>query len=478
MNALLNKYHGLRKEIKAGVWFTICNFIYKGIALIVVPIYTRLLSTEDYGAYTVFQSWFNILLIITTLEISRGYFKVGLVKYEGNEDQYTLGLIGLSNAVTLGFVGIYFIAPSFWNALLGMKQSLVYVMMGYLLLYPIWEFWAIRQRFEHKYKTLVLVTIIIAVTTPVIGIIGIKVTDFPVEAVVLGKIAIQTFFCVVLYIYYFQRGKKVYNGSLWKTALRFNLPLMPYLLSTVVLNQADRLQIQSICGATDTAIYSVAYSVAMILQLFNTAIGDSFIPWLYKSLKKEQYSSIDSTTNVLSILVAVLNLMLVLFAPEVIAIFAPAKYAEAIWVIPPVTASVYFMFLFQRYINVEVYYGENMRVSAYSILIAVLNLLLNQALIPLFGYIAAAYTTLFCYVLFSFIHYYSVQRICKKNCNGDPVFSIRASLLIGIVFLMLVAAFMLMYGLIWVRYVFALLIIVLVVIKRKKVMRYVKLMKK
>ena len=56
--------------IKAGLWFTICNLLQKGISFITVPIFTRIMSTEDYGLYSIYISWYSIMTIFATLHLS------------------------------------------------------------------------------------------------------------------------------------------------------------------------------------------------------------------------------------------------------------------------------------------------------------------------------------------------------------------------------------------------------------------------
>ena len=82
--AYISKYlkaHSVSLQTKAAVWYLICNFLQKGISLISVPLYTRLLTTDQYGAYQVFCSWVEIFEIITTLRLSWGEYPVGLVKF-------------------------------------------------------------------------------------------------------------------------------------------------------------------------------------------------------------------------------------------------------------------------------------------------------------------------------------------------------------------------------------------------------------
>ena len=423
--------------------------------MIVVPVYTRILPTEEYGKYTVFQSWLNIFIILATLEISRGHYKVGIIKYESDVRRYSSATLGLGSAVTAIFFIIYLCATNFFNGLLGMTTPIMVGMFLYLLVYPAWEFWAIDQRFAYKYKRMVFATLCVAVLTPIIGIIGILVFQLQGDAAIYSKLLIQGVVAAFLYFAFVKKGKTIWNRKYWKEVFVFNITLVPYLLSTTILNQADRIMIDRMVGASQAAIYGVAYSVAVLFQLFNTAISDAFVPWMYRRLKEESYDQIEPINDKLLVLVAVLNLMLVLFAPEVIRIFAPTQYYEAIWIIPPVTASVFFVFLFTRYINAEIYFEATKQISVISIIIALLNIVLNYICIKVWGYLAAGYTTLVCYIIFCIAHFYTLRGVCKKKCNGYQIFTGKRTFLIGLVFLVLVFLIMSVYQLSIVRYAVA-----------------------
>ena len=101
MDCVLKKYGSLSIEAKASLWYLFCNLAQKGISFIVIPLYTRLLTTSEYGTYTVFQSWRDLILIFATLNLSAGVFTRGLVKNDGSNDKYTAQMQGLSSAVAV-----------------------------------------------------------------------------------------------------------------------------------------------------------------------------------------------------------------------------------------------------------------------------------------------------------------------------------------------------------------------------------------
>ena len=75
---LLDKYHSMHIAAKAAFWFMVCSFLQKGMSIITTPVFTRLLSTEQYGQFTVYSSWLNILTVITTLRLNYSVFNKGM----------------------------------------------------------------------------------------------------------------------------------------------------------------------------------------------------------------------------------------------------------------------------------------------------------------------------------------------------------------------------------------------------------------
>ena len=91
MKALLNKYKDLPVQMKASLWFLLCAFLQKGVSFFTTPIFTRLLTTEEYGQYSVFNSWYSIVAVFVSLNLSYGVYAQGLVKFEDERNQFMCG---------------------------------------------------------------------------------------------------------------------------------------------------------------------------------------------------------------------------------------------------------------------------------------------------------------------------------------------------------------------------------------------------
>ena len=315
-----------------------------------------------------------------------------------------------------------------------------------------------------------LITLLNALLISVIPIVVILIVgrQYGAQAKILTQAFVTTILCGGVYFYLIYKGKCIFSRKIWKAAFLFNLPLLPHYLSTMVLNQADRIMIDRMVGPSEAGIYSVAYSAAMVLSILISAINNSYAPWIYRKLERREYVGVASMANEMFADIGLVLVMLISFAPECIALLAGEKYSEAIKIIPPVASSLYFIFMYQIFANVEFFYKKNEFIAYASMSGAVLNILLNYIGINHFGYIAAGYTTLICYVLFGTAHYCFMRRICKKEMPGVCLFEVRAIFLFGAGLIVVALGISLLYDYWIVRYaVFAVAAVVLFVHSRK-----------
>ena len=477
MEKLLSVYKKLSKPVKASLWFTVSSIVEKGISLISTPIFTRILSTEEYGMYSVYQSWYSIVLIFTTLNLYAGVYNNGLTKWPEQRKKYTSALQGLSTTITVIWFIIYMLGMEFWNKLFGLSSLFILAMFIQVLFIPAFNFWAAEQRYDYKYKKLVIISLMIGISSPLLGIIAVISSSYKVEARVLSFVLIQVCVGLVLYIYNYRRGKCFYNKSYWKFALVFNLPLIPHYLAQTVLGQADRIMIAQIVGKEEAAIYSVTYTISMMFTIVTNAINTTFIPYTYKAIKDKKYKDLKNNTSFLVLLVGGACIVVMAFGPEIIKIFASPEYYEARWIIPPVAEALFFMFIFPLFCNIEFYFEKTKFIMIASGVAAGTNILLNMLMIPKFGYVAAAYTTLICYILLSVSHYIAYRRICKKEGLFIHLYNIKFIVGLGMVSILVMIFMTMLYDALIIRYGTIFIICLAVFIKRKTVINKFKELK-
>ena len=106
---LLNKYKEMPAAVRTSVWFTVCQFLQRGISFITVPIFTRLLTTEEYGICNIYYAWFDVFILFTSLKLPYEGLNNGLIRYEDDKDGYTSSIMGLISVLTLSAGGVYFL---------------------------------------------------------------------------------------------------------------------------------------------------------------------------------------------------------------------------------------------------------------------------------------------------------------------------------------------------------------------------------
>ncbi|MDT2459465.1 lipopolysaccharide biosynthesis protein [Enterococcus avium] len=459
-------YIRMSAPVKASLWFTICSILQKGITLLSTPIFTRLLTTEQYGVYSVYQAWYFIINIFATLNLYLGVYNNGMTKFPEDRNRFTSSMLGLSTTITMIFFVVYLFGQKFWTGLFDLSPFYLYAMFIAFLFTSAYNFWSTSQRFDYKYKKLVIITIVMAIATPVSGIIGVLITEHKAEARVFTYVLVQSLIGLILYVFIMKKGKCYYSKEYWKYGLAFNIPLIPHYLSTMVLNQSDRIMINNMVGSGEAAIYSVAYQVSMMMTIITTAINNSYVPYTFKELRAKRTEGVRRSSNFLLILVGCACLLATAFGPEIIRVFASKEYYDAIWVIPPVSISVYFMFLYPLFANVEFYFEKTKFVAIASTLAAILNLGLNYVFIPIYGYYATGYTTLASYIVYSCAHMYYYKKIMKREFGKKDLYDLKFIFVFSIFLLISMLLMTIVYKYIVLRYSIILIILIILFINR------------
>lgn len=477
MGKLKSKWDQIPITVKVSVAYAVCSILQRCVSFFTLPLFTRLLTTEQYGQYTIYQSWQGILSIFLTLNLAYGSFSRAMIKYEKDRDGYISSVEGICLLLSLAFMIIYLPFRAFWNNLFELPTLFICIMVLAMLTSTATQLWTGKKRFEYKYKAVVLVTLGMTFTSPLLAYLLVMHSTEKGYARILGYAIIAIATGLFFYILNIIRGKKFINKEYWKYAFAFNLPLIAYYLSQVIFNQSDRIMISHMVGTDKAAIYGVAYELAMVLTFVLNAINNSYVPWYYGKIKDDRQEDNRPVATLIAVLMAVLLLGVSWFAPEIIKIMASEKYLEAVYVVPPVAASLLLLFYSQLFINVEFYYEEKVKLIWASIAAAVSNLVLNWVFIRIFGFMAAAYTTLFSYILFAVANYFAMKSVLKQKKVLDVAYDYKWLLVVLFAFLILIIIGVLLYKVLIARIIIAAAVLVVLVIKRNIFINYYRMIK-
>lgn len=391
----------------------------------------------------------------------------GLVKFSDDKEVYASSLQGLALVLNTIWTLIYLCFKEYWNHLFGLTTVQMLAMLLMIWSTGTFRFWAATQRNEFKYRKLVILTLIVSLLKPLLGIFLVIYSEDKVTARILSLAIVEFLGYSWLFFVQMSRGRTFYSAKYWKHALWFNIPLIPHYLSQAVLNSSDRIMIRNMVGLSEAGIYGLAYSVSRLLGMLNTALVQTYSPWAYQKIKAGRAEEIGNIGIAMMVGVAGVNLILIALAPEIVAVFAPKPYHDAIWIVPPVAMSVLFTFLYNLFSVVEFYFEKTKLVMLASLFGAVLNIILNFFFIQMYGYIAAGYTTLFCYIVYCFLHFLLMKSVSRKYLSNVEVYKAKVVLLVSLTFMGIGFIFLALYTNTPLRYLFLLLLLVVGFLNRK-----------
>ncbi len=402
--------------IKAGLWYTIGNMLIKGIPFLTLPIFTRLLTTAEFGIYNTFISYEGILSILLGMGIS-GTVKVAKFDFREKFDSYISSAYSL--VLTLGVVVLFFAnVYGFVHGYNGWLNSyIVNLLIIHSIAIAIYGIAGCKYVIEGKYVQNLLIAfgmtglnIAVSLIFCFIGmseqrdvarITGTTISSFFISLIILA----QQGSCSRLMPY--KEGNRY--------ALKLGIPLIPHQLSISLLAQCDKIMIQGMVGSSEAGIYGLAVNFTMVLSVLMTSVDNAWTPWFYSCLDKKQYHEACKVNNRLVVFFMYLTCGFLLVGSDVIKILSVREYWDSIYAFIPLTISIYLNFMYLFSVGIEYFKKKTGYISTTTILCTVANIVLNIVFIRVGGYLAAAYATCISKALLFVLHYIRSKKILKER---------------------------------------------------------------
>lgn len=479
MIKLAAKIKKIPVEVKSATVYTFSTLFSRGLAIITVPIFTRLMSTSQIGIVNLYNSWYSMISAIATLSLTSGGYVVALREYENDRNGYQSSVLSLTSIIAVLLAITYFVNPTFWSRVLGLPKGLIVLMLIGFLFAPARDFWLARQRYEYKYKLSGIVMMGSALLASVLSIlVVVKLSKIDVTIVAEGRLYSNYIIIygvsAVIWIYTFFKGRTFVDKEYWKLSLALSLPLVGYSISSQILTVSDRMMISQMVDNSAVGIYSTLYTVSSLSLLVWQAVHSSFVPYIFRNIEKDN-SGIKRVSAQLMTFYAVVAILMTFLAPEIVKILATKEYYEAIYIMPPIAAGVFFTSFANLYSDIAVYYKKTKYVMYPAIIAAVSNLVLNYIFINLYGYMAAAYTTLFSYILFALFQGIWARKICKEHeIKTGTIYNDKFMIMLAIITTAISLIGILFYRHTFLRYCAIVILGVIIVFVGRKVMKTIK----
>lgn len=394
---------------KASAFYLIGSLFNKGFAFLTVPIFTRILSTTDYGIVTTYNSWISILSMVMGFAIHMG-IRAAFIDYKEKIDDF----VSVTTTFTLlcGGVMCLFIGGGAYLLRINVNLTLIVLCLLQGLATALVQNYSMYLMMQYRYKfrtALMILPNLLSVGASVFAILFVVKTDLYMGRIVPTALINVAFGLITVALVY-ARSHVLYNREYLKYGLAISIPLVLHGIALNILSQSDRTMITWLADASQTGVYSLIYNFSMIATVITTSLDGVWVPWFTEKLKNREIKNInDLAVDYINLMTyAMVGVMLV--GPEVVKLLASSKYWEGISIIPPVVLANYIIFAYTLYVNIEHFYKKTPCITVNTLIAAGSNLILNYIFIPLYGYVAAAYTTLFSYLLAFVLH----ARYAKK----------------------------------------------------------------
>lgn len=395
---------------EAGALYFIATLFNKGIGFVTVPIFSRILTTSDYGTVTTFNSWVSMISVFISLALYNAV-RNSFVDMDDKERPHFLStIITFTGLVFLTVMGVCVVATVFVPR--NINTALIFMCIiqsfGYALINDYSYYLMMRYRYKFRAALMVLP-----------GLISVVLSIFAIlfilkDNLYLGRIvpttAVYGIFAIVVLMAVYSKTKPELNLDYLKYGLKIALPLVLHSIALQILSQSDRVMITSLRNAAETGVYSLVYNLSMIATVITTSLDGIWVPWFTGKLKERKIREINVLAMYYVHLMTYAMVALILVGPEILKIFADQRYWEGMSIIPPIALANYMIFMYTMYVYIEHYYKKTVYITKNTLIAAGLNVILNFILIPKYGYVAAAYTTLASYFVAFILH----SRYAKK----------------------------------------------------------------
>ena len=348
---------------EAGALYFIATLFNKGIGFVTVPIFSRILTTSDYGTVTTFNSWVSMISVFISLALYNAV-RNSFVDMDDKERPHFLStIITFTGLVFLTVMGVCVVATVFVPR--NINTALIFMCIiqsfGYALINDYSYYLMMRYRYKFRAALMVLP-----------GLISVVLSIFAIlfilkDNLYLGRIvpttAVYGIFAIVVLMAVYSKTKPELNLDYLKYGLKIALPLVLHSIALQILSQSDRVMITSLRNAAETGVYSLVYNLSMIATVITTSLDGIWVPWFTGKLKERKIREINVLAMDYVHLMTYAMVALILVGPEILKIFADQRYWEGMSIIPPIALANYMIFMYTMYVYIEHYYKKTVYIT-------------------------------------------------------------------------------------------------------------------
>lgn len=394
------------------------------ITFFLLPVYTAVLSNEEYGVVDLLNTLTSLLLPIVTLQIEQGIFRYLIDCRENNEKQIKLitTIIRFMIIQSIACIVIFLCVSPF------IHNEYKYFLIANLLMGIFSSLLLQICRGLGDNATYAIGSFITGAFTVVLNVIFIVAFRWGAYGM-LGATAISNFICAV---YIFLKRKiykyikpKQFDKKILKEIIKYSVPLIPNMISWWIVSASDRTIISAVIGIAQNGIYSAANKFSGVFttlySVFNLTWTESASININSEDRDEFFSKI---LDFVIRFFGCLCLGTIAVMPFAFNILINEKFAEAYYQIPILILGSVFNILVSFVGSIYVAKKLTKEIAKTSVISAVINIFVNIVLIKSIGLYAASISTVIAYALMFIYRWIDVKKYVKFNVNKILMFAL------------------------------------------------------
>lgn len=381
--------------LKNTVIFSIGNFGTKIISFFLVPLYTNILTTREYGTVDLIYTIGMVLVPLLTLNIGESIMRFALDK---DADCDKIMSTGITILIFGAIIGLLILPIA--NLFESVSNYSIYIYLYTLTLAfsQIFLCYLRGKEFLLKYS---IGNIIQSLTIAIFNIIFLIGMKKGIEGYLMAYILANV--CTGLYGFWAGKVNLVIKKysidiELSKNMIKYSVVLIPNSFMWWIMNSSDRMMVSAMISVTANGVYAVAYKIPTLLSTITTIFNQA---WSYSAIRedesedKEEYNNI-VYDNLVTIVIVVATGLLMIMKPF-LSVYVGKEYYAAWHYVPYLIVGFVFMTLGSFIATSYTVHKDSMGFLISGTVGAIINLILNFILIPMMGVSGAAFATCISY---------------------------------------------------------------------------------
>lgn len=411
----MNRYKYLFKNIGL---LTLSSFATKLLSFFLVPLYTNILTTTEYGTYDLFNTTVGVLLPILTLNIQDSVMRFAMDRKSNRKAIISVAMKILFAGNVMVVIGLMV------NAILGISAMIREYSVFFFLMFFSQSLSGVITcyiRGIDRIADLSFSSVLVSIFTIGCNIVFLVFFHWGLAgyfmASIIGPI-VQSLYLIIRSDIIHDTNLRANFSEEKNIMLNYCKPLIANSVAWWVNNTSDRYVVIFFCGLAENGIYSVASKIPSILNVFQSIFAQAWTLSAVKDFDPEDKNGFFANTYRAYNCSMVLICSAIIVGNKILAHFLYAKDFYVAWrYVPWLTIAIVFGSL-SGYIGGFFSAVKNSKIFAQSTVVgAVSNIMLNLILTPMMGALGAAIATAVCYFVVWVMRYWHSKKIIKLKIN-------------------------------------------------------------